>query len=228
MFFVTINEFEAGLVYVNGKMTRCVGAGRTWTWRPWSNVRVERVDLRTRTLTVPGQEIMTRDKVTVRATVALQFRVVDPLRALHEAQDFHEKLYQDVQVALRALVASMEVDALLESKEEIGRGLMERAAPEAEACGLKLEKVALKDVTVPGELRAIMNRVVEAKKAAQASLISAREEMAVLRLRQNTVALIRENPPLLELMRLETLKEMAKNKGNTFVFGAPVMMPPSA
>jgi regulator of protease activity HflC (stomatin/prohibitin superfamily) len=219
----TINEYEAGLVYVDGKLMGRLGPGRYWTCHPWAQKRIERVDLRTRTLSIGGQEITTRDKVAVRATVALQFKVVDPVRALHESQDFAEKLYQDIQLALRAIVASMEIDALLESKEEVGRALHERVAPEAEGHGLRVEKIGLKDIVVPGELRAIMNRVVEAKKAAQAALVAAREALAALRTRQNAVAMIREHPEHLELMRLEAMKEMAKSKGNTFVVGQAIV-----
>jgi regulator of protease activity HflC (stomatin/prohibitin superfamily) len=98
--------------------------------------------------------------------------------------------------------------------------------PEALAYGVEVSKVGLKDVILPGDLRTIMNRVIEAEKAAQAALIAAREEVATLRTRQNAAHMIAENPNLLELIRIEAMKEMAESGSHTFVFGGPASAPP--
>ena len=225
---VTVTEYEAGLLYVNGKLEGTLGPGRYWETSLFTQRRIVIVDLRARPLSITGQEIVTRDKVNVRVTVAAQYRIVDPVKAVQEVENYQDALHQDVQLPLRALVGGMELDALLESKDEIDRALMDDVAPRALAYGLELSRLGIKDVILPGELRSIMNRVVEAKKMAEAALLSAREEVAAARARQNVAAMVRDNPAILELLRLEAAKEMAKGRGNTIILGTtPFMAAPT-
>jgi regulator of protease activity HflC (stomatin/prohibitin superfamily) len=122
----------------------------------------------------------------------------------------------------------MDLDALLDAKDSIDEALLADLAPRAAAYGLEVTRTAIKDVILPGELRTIMNRVIEAKKTAEAALLSAREEVATARARQNVAAMIRDNPTMLELLRLEAAKEMAKGRGNTIILGTvPPVLPPT-
>lgn len=216
---VTVSDYEAGLLYVNGAYARTVPAGRYWETELAASRRIVVVDLRVRTQSIAGQELVTRDKANVRLSVGVQFRVVDPVKAVQEVQSYLDMLHQDVQMPLRGLIAQLDLDELLESRDQVDRPLLEQAAAAARRYGVELIMAGIKDVILPGELRAIMNKVVEAKKSAQAALVSAREEVATARARQNVAAMMREHPAMLELLRLDAAKEMAKSRGNTFVLG---------
>jgi regulator of protease activity HflC (stomatin/prohibitin superfamily) len=219
---VVVWDFEVGLLYVNGRLQGTLGPGRYWetAWL-FGQRRIVAVDTRLRTVSIPGQEVLTSDQVNIRLTIAIEFRVVDPVKAVQEVQSYYDTLHVDAQMPLRALVGSMTLDQLLQAKDSLDEALLGNLAPRAASYGVEVSRAAIKDVILPGELRTIMNRVVEAKKTAEAALLSAREEVATARARQNVAAMIRENPTMLELLRLEAAKEMAKGRGNTIIFGNP-------
>jgi regulator of protease activity HflC (stomatin/prohibitin superfamily) len=220
----TIWDYEIGLRYVNGRFEKRLGPGRYWEPGPllahfFGSYWTVRMDMRLRTLSLTGQELVTRDKVNVRVTVAVQYRISDPELAIQRVQSYQDTLYQDVQLPLRSIVAQLDVDALLEGRDEVDQQLFEQARLSPAAYGVELVKVGIKDVILPGEVRALMQRIVEARKSGEATLIAAREEVAAARARQNVAAMLRENPAMLELLRLEAMKEMAKSPGNTFIVG---------
>jgi regulator of protease activity HflC (stomatin/prohibitin superfamily) len=223
---ITVSEYEAGLLYVDGRYQRTLGPGRYWETGLLARRQIVVVDLRLRSFSITGQELVTRDKVNIRMTVAVQYRVADPVKAIHEVQSYQDVLYQDIQLPLRGLIAQLELEALLETRDSVDQQLLEQVQPGPRSYGLELVKVGLKDIILPGELRATMQRVVEAKKAAEAALVTAREEVATARARQNVAAMLRDNPGLLELLRLEAMKEMAKARGNTFILNGPPAPPP--
>jgi regulator of protease activity HflC (stomatin/prohibitin superfamily) len=225
-------DYEIGLRYVNGRFERRLGPGRYWEPGPllahfFGSYWTVRMDMRLRSLSITGQELVTRDKVNVRMTVAVQYRIADPELAIQQAQSYQDTLYQDVQLPLRGIVAQLDVDVLLESRDEVDQQLFDQAKGSPAAYGVELVKVGIKDVILPGEVRALMQRIVEARKSAEATLITAREEVAAARARQNVASMLRDNPAMLELLRLETMKEIAKSPGNTFVVGNVPTLPPS-
>lgn len=219
--YVQVMEWEHGLLFSNGRFLRVVGAGRYQLIVPFLHEELVKVDTRLVSVAVPGQEILTKDKLPVRMTVIAQYRVADAQAAVLKVQNYVGVLYEEIQLALRGLVGAQTLEELLERKEALGLGLAQQLKPKAAEFGVDLRLCGLKDIVLPGEIKAILTKVAEAEKAAQASLITAREELAATRCQANTAKLIAENPGILKLKELQVMAELAKRAGqNTIVFGA--------
>ncbi|HMP03592.1 MAG TPA: slipin family protein [Gemmatales bacterium] len=197
------------VVFVGGEFAEVLGPGQYAFWRDARPVLVVPVDLRETTADVAGQEIMTADKVTLRLNAVAVFKVVDARRAVSVAEDVRQALYREVQLALRAVVGGRELDALLADKDAVARELVDAVRPRAEALGIELRAIGIRDIILPGEMRELLNRVTEAKKAAEANLIARREETAAIRSQANSAKMLQENPTLMRLRELETLEKIA-------------------
>lgn len=220
---IQVMEWEQGLLFSNGRFVRLVGAGRYRLIGPFLHEEIAKVDTRLVSVAVPGQEILTKDKLPVRMTVIAQYRVADAQAALLKVQNYVGVLYEEIQLALRGLVGAETLEGLLERKDAVALGLAQQLKPKAAEFGVDLSLCGLKDIVLPGEIKAIFTKVAEAEKAAQASLITAREELAATRCQANTAKLIAENPAILKLKELQVMAELAKKAGqSTVVFGAAV------
>jgi regulator of protease activity HflC (stomatin/prohibitin superfamily) len=166
------------------------------------------VDLREATLDVQGQEIMSADKVTLRLNAVATYRVADPRKAVCTADDFKQALYREAQLVLRAVVSARELDQLLADKEAVASEAAALLAPHAEALGIEVSALGIRDLILPGDMKELMNKVIEAKKAAEANLITRREETAALRSQANTAKLLTESPTLMRLRELEVLEKV--------------------
>ncbi|MFC1678914.1 slipin family protein [Elusimicrobiota bacterium] len=218
---VEVMEYERGLLYRKGRYVATLGPGRYALIVPVLGERVVTVDARLTSVAVPGQEILTADKLPVRLTVIAQYRIADAAKAVNEAANYLGLLYEDIQLALRELVAAKELEGLLSEKTEIGKALAEAVRPKAAAYGLALEAAGLKDVVLPGNLKNLLQCVEEAKQEARAKLVTAREELAAVRCRLNTAKLMKDNPVLLRLKELEVMSECAKQPGATIILSSP-------
>ncbi len=212
------NQYEA-LVFRDNELVQRVAKGRFVYWRDSSNVIVHQVDMRERTLDVGGQEIMTRDKVTLRVNLVLTYRVTDPVLAITGVTDYEQALYRAAQLALRAAIGMRTLDALLANKESTSDELLAVLAAQATGYGLAVAAVGLRDIVLPGEMKTILNQVIEAQKAAEANTVRRREETAAARSQANTAKLLAENPILARLKELELLQEVLAGTKATFVFG---------
>ncbi|MEZ6197608.1 MAG: slipin family protein [Planctomycetota bacterium] len=213
-----------GLLYRNGAFLRRLGSGRQVLIRDGSHYELVIVDLRERQLEVSGQEIMTADKVSLRMNLQLAYRVVDLDRSLEAASDLADALYRSAQLALREAVGTRRLDELLASKERLGAEILETLAPRAAAYGLEVTSAGLRDLILPGEMKELLNRVVEAEKEAEANLIRRREETAATRSQLNTARLLAENPVLMRLKELDELRKILLAAKATFVFGEGDML----
>lgn len=208
-----------GALFLDGRFVEALDAGPWAFWKGAADVRVVEVDLREATLDVGGQEVMTGDKVTLRVNAVATYRVVDPRRAVCVADDFKQALYREVQLALRAVIGGRELDAMLADKEAVAAEAVALLAPRAEALGLAVSSMGIRDLILPGEMRELMNRVTEAKKAAEANLITRREETAALRSQANTAKLLADNPTLMRLRELEVLEKVVASGKLSLVMG---------
>lgn len=207
---VTVQAFEKGLRYEQGRLVGVLEPGRYRLWtHPEAQTAVVNVDMRRTELAIAGQELMTCDKVTLRVNLSAAYSVEDPVRAMHRAVSVKESVYLAVQLAARQYVASASLDELLESREAFTRFLAQQVEPEAQALGVRLHQVGLKDVILPGEMKALLNRVIEAEKSAAANVIVRREETAATRSLVNTARLMSDQPILMRLKELEAMKEIA-------------------
>jgi regulator of protease activity HflC (stomatin/prohibitin superfamily) len=218
---VTVYEWERGLLYRSGRFERVLEAGRHRLLKRTTWVR--KLDVRETTETVPGQEVLTADGVTVRLSMAATYAIVDPLRAVTAADDYRGALYLALQLALRDVVATLPIDELVEKRSDLGARLLELTAERAHALGLELTQVELKDLMLTGELRRMMAQVVAARKEGQAALEKARGETAALRNLANAARLMEGNPAL---MQLRLLQQLAGSSGNTVVLGFPTSATP--
>jgi regulator of protease activity HflC (stomatin/prohibitin superfamily) len=213
-----IREYEAGLLYRGGRFGRRLGPGARVVFPFWEEVVV--VDLRKRIATIPGQEVLSADNVGLKVSVAAEYEVADPVRAVHETQSYEEALHVAIQLALRAAVGAAKIDDLLAQRIEIGKRLAEAVAPQVETLGLRLHLVEVKDVMFPGELKKIFAEVVRAQKEGQAALERARGETAALRSLANAARLVDASPALLSLRVLQSVGS-ASAGGGTIVLGVP-------
>jgi regulator of protease activity HflC (stomatin/prohibitin superfamily) len=216
---VTVPQGQRGLLYVNEELREELRPGRYAFWRDVARVRCQLVDLREQALDVTGQEILTADKVSLRVNLIASFRVTDAKVAVETAPDLRMAVYRELQLALRESVGARKLDALLSDKDEVAREVAASAEPRVHALGAALGSVGMKDLILPGEMKTLLNQVIEAEKRAQANLIARREETAATRSLLNTAKLIESSPTLLRLKELEAAERMAQSIGSIQIAG---------
>src|SRR5690606_32727854 len=161
-----VGTHERLLVFVDGELFEDVGAGLHAYWQLQERVTFRGIDLREDVLDVAGQEIMTSDRVTLRVTLVVTIRVVDPVRAATEVADHRQLVYRDAQLALRSAVGARTLDELLVSKDGVGEEVRARIAQSAAAAGVAVGSVGVRDVVLPGDMKDILNQVIQARKEA--------------------------------------------------------------
>lgn len=207
---VTVQAHEKGLRYDQGRLVAVLEPGRYRLWtHPEAQIRIATVDLRRTEVAIAGQDLMTRDKVSLRLNLSLAYSILDPVLATHTVASVKDALYLTVQLAARQYLAGVTLDELLEGRDAFTRFLEQAAEPKARALGVRLEEVGVKDVILPGEMKTLLNRVIEAEKAAAANVILRREETAATRSLVNTARLMSDQPILMRLKELEAMKEIA-------------------
>ena len=216
---VLIEEGKRGLFYLDGRFVRELGPGAYGFWTAVLSPKVDIVETRVQTLEVSGQEIITKDKVTVRVNVSAVFEVVNPVLARTSVKDITEHLYRTVQFAVRSMLGTRTLEEALADKSDIDATVSAEVRREMEARGVRVTAIAVKDIILPGDIRDILNTVVAAEKQAQANLIRRREETAATRSLLNTARLMEDNPVLVRLKELETLEKVAEKVGTINVVG---------
>jgi regulator of protease activity HflC (stomatin/prohibitin superfamily) len=205
-----VADDHLGILVVEGAVAGTLPPGLHAFWRHNRSLAVEQVDTRLQAMEVQGQEILTKDKVSLRVNLSASFRVADPLKARAELAKPMDYLYRELQFALRAAVGTRSLDTLLGNKDELDRVVRRQAVERVSRHGLEVVDVGVKDVILPGEMKAILNQVVEAEKASQANVIRRREETAATRSLLNTAKLMEQNPLLLRLKELEALETVTE------------------
>ncbi|WP_189522124.1 MULTISPECIES: slipin family protein [unclassified Mesorhizobium] len=200
---------QAGLLFVDGVLIRTLAAGVHGFWNVGRMVQIKVVDLKRQSLDVAGQEVLTRDRVTIRVNIAAEYRVVDPVKAVSAVKDFSEALYRALQYAFRKTLGALTLDQILEKKVTVDEEAAAKVRADMAEIGVEVSDIALKDVILPGEMREILNQVVSAEKQAEANVIRRREETNATRSLLNTAKVMAENPVMLRLKELEALEAIA-------------------
>lgn len=208
-----------GVLFVDGRYVDQVEPGLYAFWKEVADSRIIELDMREAQIDVSGQEIMTLDKVTLRMNALVTYVIKDARRAVSASSDVRQSLYREVQLALRAVIGGRELDSFLTGKDDVAQELEQQVREQATVLGLEVRSVGIKDVILPGEMKDLMNRVTEAKKAAEANLISRREETAAMRSQANTAKLLADNPTLMRLRELEVLEKIASAGKMNIVLG---------
>jgi regulator of protease activity HflC (stomatin/prohibitin superfamily) len=216
---VLVGAEEDVLLYRDGVLIDRLSEGLHVFWKGTGKVTWKAIDRREQAADVAGQEIMTSDKVTLRVNLIVTWLVADVIRATNASQDYAQALYREAQLVLRAAVGTKSLDALLADKESVGNEVRDARIPRAEQLGVTVKSVGLRDIILPGDMRALLNQVVQAQKEAEANLIKRREETAAARSQVNTAKLLAENPLLARMKELELLKDVLADTNATFVLG---------
>ena len=214
-----VPDGHVGLLYIEGELTATLVPGLHAFWAFGPGIRVDVVDMRIKTLEVQGQEILTRDKVSLRINLTATYRFEDAEKAMRAAKDPLDHLYKEIQFGLRAAVGTRTLDALLEDKSAIDRVVAERVGPRFAEIGIAVESIGVKDIILPGDMKDLLGKVVEAEKAAQANVIRRREETNATRSLLNTAKVMESNAVALRLKELETLEKVTEKVGSLSVYG---------
>ncbi len=215
----TVAEGMLGLVYQDGELVETLGPGRYAFWKGVEQVRVFQVDTREMVLDVAGQEIMTADKVSLRMNALVTYQVADAKRAVSTVDDYTQALYREAQLALRAVIGTRELDVLLADKDAVADALRDQLTARAAEFGVQVRGLGIRDVILPGDMKELLNKVTEAKKAAEAALITRREETAAMRSQANTAKLLEGSPVLMRLRELEVLEKIAEKADLKVILG---------
>ena len=210
---------SAGLLFIDGKLVRTLEAGAYAFWNFQKNVFAEVIDLRVQSLEVSGQELLTKDKVSLRVNLAASMRVTDPVAARTKVAKYGDHLYRELQYGLRKAVSAKTLDELLGDKASLDADIFAYVRSQVGDLGMEVLGVGVKDVILPGEMKDILNGVVQAEKTAQANVIRRREEANATRSLLNTARLIEESPVLMRLKELEALEKVTEKIDKLTVFG---------
>jgi regulator of protease activity HflC (stomatin/prohibitin superfamily) len=186
--------------------------------------RMVRIDLRTVTLTVPPQEVITKDNVTVRVTAVAYFRVIDSNRAVTEVENFLLATSQIGQTTLRSVLGKAELDSLLSERERLNVELQQIIDEQTEPWGVKVTTVEVKDVELPADMQRAIARQAEAERERRAKIIAADGEFQAAEKLSQAANIISQNPATLQLRYLQTLLDIGVNQNSTIVFPLPLDM----
>ena len=236
-----------GLLYEDGEFKRILQPGKYTIRRVFFNIverEIKLVDRRERSLIIKGQEILTKDKVAIRISLLVYYKIINPEAAVHNVVSYEERIYEDVQLAARRFLANHNLDDILSDRNEISDAVRDDVKNSAASYGVEIIRADVKDLVFPGNLREIMNRVLEVERESEAILIKARKEAEAARIsiasakervlleaqtemekrkiqlqdEIDEAKLLEQHPVLLTLRRIKAMSVIAE-KGGKFVIG---------
>ncbi len=214
-----VSANHVGLLFVDGQMQQVLQPGVYGFWQLYQKVEVKVFDLRKQTLEIAGQEILTKDRVSIRVNLTATIKVVDAQVAAEQVDELNSFIYKSVQLALREAVGTKTLDELLVDKLYVNQTVSGLVTEELQEVGVALQRVGVKDIILPGEIKTILNQVVEAQKTAEANVIKRREETAATRSLHNTAKMMEGNATLLRLKELEALEKVSERVNSLNVYG---------
>lgn len=210
---------HVGMLYLDGVFHSSVKPGFYAYWHGGKRLSLTIIDTRLTTLEITGQEMLTQDKVPLRVNVTAGYKITDAPLMLASLNDYKDFIYKEIQFALRAAIGSKTLDGLLENKNGTDEQILLYVAQKALAQGIEIVSLGIKDLILPGEIKTMLGKVVEAEKAAQANVIRRREETAATRSLMNTSKVMEDSPIALRLKELETLEKMTEKIDKISVYG---------
>lgn len=218
---VTIWDYQTGLHFRHGRFLKILEAGKHRFWGRGHSIF--RYDLRLTELVVSSQELITADSASIKLSAVAQWKIDDALKYHEGARDVDQALYTRIQLALREVIGSLELDAVLEQKSGFGRILLESIhAAAMRDLGVDVQAIEIRDLMLGGELKRVFSSVLTARKQAQAKQEQARGEAAALRTLANAARVFENNPELFRLRYLDTLERAGSSgQGNQLIIGVP-------
>ena len=216
-----LREYERGVIFRIGRlMAEPKGPGLIWVI--WPIDRIVRVSLRTITMDVPTQDVITKDNVSVKVNAVVYFRVVDPLRAIVEVENYLYATSQLAQTTLRSVLGEVGLDDLLSQREKLNQRLQEILDQHTDPWGIKVSLVEIKGVDLPENMQRAMARQAEAEREKRAKVIHAQGEFEASRMLSDAAAVIAVQPVALQLRYLQTLTEIGVEKNTSIIFPLPI------
>ena len=216
---ISVPNNHLGLLYINGELVRELTAGQYGYWQFNDVIDVRLFDCREQVLDISGQEILSKDRVSLRINLSANIRITDAALAAKSVDKVDDFVYKTLQLALREAVGTKTLDDILIDKLYVNETVKELVTQRLLNLGISLVSVGVKDVILPGEMKAILNQVVEAQKAAEANVIKRREETSATRSLHNTAKVMENNPTLMRLKELEALEKVADKIDSLTVYG---------
>jgi regulator of protease activity HflC (stomatin/prohibitin superfamily) len=216
-----LTEYERGVIFRLGKLLpEPKGPGLIIVF--WPIDRIVRVSLRTYVLDVPPQDVITRDNVTVKVNAVVYFRVMDPIKAVVQVENYHYATSQEAQTTLRSILGEAHLDELLSERERLGLRLQEVIDLHTDPWGVKVSQVAVKAVDLPQEMQRAMAKQAESEREKRAKIIHASGELEASRQLTQAAEMLSSQPVSLHLRYLQTLTEIAAEKNSTILFPVPI------
>jgi regulator of protease activity HflC (stomatin/prohibitin superfamily) len=220
--FKVITQYEQGIVFRFGRALPGIrGPGLTWV-NPFTD-RLRKVNMQIVVAAVPGQDAITRDNVTLKVDAVVYYRVIDALKAIINVQNYAYAVSQVAQTSLRSVIGQSDMDHILSERDKINAHLKDVIdAPTEEPWGIRVERVEIKDVSLPESMKRSMSRQAEAERERRARIISADGEYQASKKLAQAAAVMAADPAALQLRLLQTVVEVAAEKNSTLVMPVPV------
>ncbi|MDI6801544.1 MAG: slipin family protein [Thermodesulfovibrionales bacterium] len=215
-----LKEYERGVVFRLGRIIDLKGPGLVIIWPVID--KLVKVSLRTVTMDVPPQDIITRDNITVKVNAVIYFRPMEPIKAITEVEDFYYATSQIAQTTLRSILGQSQLDDLLAKREELNADLQKVIDVQTEPWGVKVSAVEVKNVDLPPEMLRAIAKQAEAERERRAKIIHAEGEFQAAQKLADAAKIIASEPATLQLRYLQTLTEIATEKNSTIVFPLPI------
>lgn len=213
-------NYEKGLLFIDGDFVKVLEPGVFNFWNNSTRIELKTADLRQQQMEISGQELLTKDKASLRINFFAKYQVNDIQKALTENKDYEKQLYILMQLALRAYVGGFTLDELLSKKDTIAENILEEVKDKIKSLGVVVSDAGIRDIILPGDIKEIINQVLVAEKKAQANTIMRREETASMRSMLNTAKLMEENEMLWKLKEMEYVEKIADRIGEITISGS--------
>lgn len=215
-----LKEYERGVVFRLGRIIPVKGPGLVIIW-PFID-KLVRVSLRTITMDVPPQDIITKDNITVKVNAVVYFRPIDPVKAITEVEDYYFATSQIAQTTLRSILGQSQLDDLLVNREQLNAELQKVIDQQTEPWGIKVSAVEVKNVDLPTEMLRAIAKQAEAERERRAKIIHAEGELQAAQKLADAARIIQSEPATLQLRFLQTLTEISTEKNSTIIFPLPI------
>ena len=220
IFLCQVNEYERGIKFTQGKFSEVMQPG--WRFIVPIFQSYKKIDIRTKVIDVPEQEVITKDNVSIRINAVIYYNIFDAGKALLGVENFHYAVSQLAQTTMRNIVGSVTLDELLTGREKISSEICLIVDKATDAWGIKVQNVELKDVTLPGEMQRVIAKVAEAEREKQAVITKAAGELEASKNLAEAAERLSNSPGALHLRTLSTLNDLSSDQSNTIIFAIPI------
>jgi hypothetical protein len=207
---IKLDYFQKAMLYIDQKFDSVLENGTFYWWNNTQNISFQIIDTRVQLLEINGQEILTKDKASLRINFGLRYQIKDINKLISDVKEYEKQLYSIFQLALREYISTLSFDELLIKKHEVSLDIEKQVASSVSDLGISIIDCGIKDVILPGEMKEIMNKVLIAEKKSQANSIMRREETAATRSMLNTAKLMEENQMLWKLKEMEYIEKITE------------------